>query len=215
VSEIDAQLEAGDAERAVTSCRSALDEFPDDPEIKELLKLAEKRLEKVNQAKERLNAAREALEGGRADEGLDLLREARRFDERNTVIKTLFVHALVERAHGFADSDWQQAAALVDEVYRQEPDYPALEGLRKKLETHKKNQFVGQFLPQRCREGPGSLSGRSGLDAVTGDAQAGGGRDGADSSPRGRGGGWARRPNDCSAAESEDAGPAKVQHPTA
>ncbi len=158
ITEIDELLEAGDAERAIEKCQAALEEVPDDPEISELLKLAEKKREKVSQAKVLLEQARTALDAGNIDEGLDLLREANRRDDRNRVIKAVFVHTLVEKANALADSDWQRAAVLVDEVNRQEPQHPALQGLRKKLETYKKQQFVDQFVDRaRVLQSAGSL----------------------------------------------------------
>ncbi|MBI1352777.1 MAG: protein kinase [Acidobacteria bacterium] len=146
IAEIKALLEEDAVDEALQLCQLAWNDSPDDPELEALRATASKRREVLSQVRGLIERAEQAAREGDHERRLDLLREARRLDEDSALSKAALVTALVERARALADSNWNAAAPLVDELTRARPDHPDLPALRQKLEERKRGQFVEQFL---------------------------------------------------------------------
>ena len=151
VEQIDKYLEAGDYDRAMKSVEGALAEFPGDAELLELDKLARKNQERGKQALELLDRAREAGEKGSFDQSLPLLREAYQLDPPNMVVRTILVNSLSEHARRLADSDWEAADSIVQEVLKISPQHAPAVSLAAQITDRKREELVAGRLSQARR----------------------------------------------------------------
>ncbi len=151
VEQADKYLEGGDYERAMQTVRGALAEFPGEAELLELEKLVRKNQERAGQALELLEKARDLGEKGEAGQALDLLREACQMDSRNTVIRTVLINSLLERARRLVDSDCEAADGLVREVLELEPKHAPALSLASRIGDRKRDDFIAWCLAQARR----------------------------------------------------------------
>ena len=152
VAQTDRYLEAGDYGRALKSVESALAEFPGEPELLELHQLVLKSQSRATEAQTLLAAARELSEKAAGEESLVQLRNAFELDPRNSVIRTVLVNSLLERAHGLvAKAEWEGAEATLGELLSIEPHHPAAESLAAQLGDHDQEEFTIWCLAQARR----------------------------------------------------------------
>ncbi|MEP7351894.1 MAG: protein kinase [Acidobacteriota bacterium] len=149
--EIDRLMQSGDHDRAVQATADALAEFPGDAELGELGKLAKKTQERGRQAQELLARAREASESERADEGLALLREAYQTDPKSSIIRTVLLNGLVERAGNLIGTDHETAEPLLREVLELDPEQASAKSLLSQVADRKREASVSASLAEARR----------------------------------------------------------------
>jgi eukaryotic-like serine/threonine-protein kinase len=142
VERIDKLLEAREFEKAADVGDNALAEFPDDPELKELEKLACKRIATGMEAAGMLQAGGAACLAGRHDEGLNLMRNAVDLDPADPVLRATLLDALVERARELGDKDARGSEALIVEILDLDPGNAFARDLRKERESSRRSEFV-------------------------------------------------------------------------
>ncbi|HTS48080.1 MAG TPA: protein kinase [Bryobacteraceae bacterium] len=166
VEQTDKYLEGGDYDRAMKTVQSALVEFPNEPELLELDKLVRKSQERAKQAVELLEHAREASEAGATRQSLELLHEAREFDPRNSVIRTVLVNTLLVHARNSVDSDCDAADAAVQEVLQLVPNHMQAQSLASQISDKKREDFISWCLTQARRlQTDGDITGALALAA--------------------------------------------------
>ena len=158
VEQITKYVEGGDYGRALLTAQNGLAEFPDDPGILELKTLAQMCQEGGRKAQELLASAQEAAEGGRLEQSIELLREARRMDPRNMIIRTVLVNSLLERGRRVVDTDWRTADGLVREALELEPNCAGAESLSSRIAERKLQYGVASPPPPAERTDPGLRS---------------------------------------------------------
>ena len=114
--QVDRYLEAKDFARALDAAEKGLAEFPGDPELTELAKLARRRVEATAESMKLLASGQEDFAQGRHDEGLAAMRRAYAADDGNTVIRAILADALAVRARALIETDWAAADRLVGEI---------------------------------------------------------------------------------------------------
>ncbi|HYM12455.1 MAG TPA: protein kinase [Bryobacterales bacterium] len=148
VEQIDRHLEAGDSSRALELVASALGEFPDDPELAEMEKLARQGVERAAEAQQLLARGQEAYTQGKTEEGIETLRRAYQLDERNPVIRAVLLDTLLERARAVLDSDWRAAEELTQQALDLDPAHALAKSLRTLAWDRKREEFVDKCVSQ-------------------------------------------------------------------
>jgi serine/threonine-protein kinase len=144
--QIDAQLEAGEYERALETARSALEEFPGDGELGPLEQLAMQGRERCAEAS-RLHAEGERLfDSGAFDEGLEALQRAYELDKRNDAIRISFANRLVGLAQKRVETDWRAAEVLVQRGLSLDPSHAGAKGVSLLLEDLRREDFLNQAI---------------------------------------------------------------------
>jgi serine/threonine-protein kinase len=160
VERVDKLLESREFEKAAGVAENALAEFPDDPEIKDLAKLAGKRIATGMEVAGMLQAGREACLAGKHEEGLNLMRAALDLDPGDPVLRATLLDTLAERARELADKDPHGSEALLGEVLQLDPDNASALSLRKEGEDARRSEFVYWCTEQARRlESGGDLEG--------------------------------------------------------
>ena len=151
VEQADKYLEGGDYARALQTVQNALAEFPGEPELLELEKLVRKNQERGRQALECLDRARELAEKGSPEQALEMLRQAHQLDPRNSVIRTVLINSLLDRARRLVDSEWEAADATLREVLELEPKHALAQSLASRITGRKRDDFISWCLSQARR----------------------------------------------------------------
>src|SRR5215469_11176724 len=116
VRQIDQQLEVGDYEKAQSTLREALDEFPGDRELTSLETSIVQGIEKRAEAGSRFEEGRMLCESGDYEEGISHLRKAAELDKRNWTIRAALLNALLDYGRSLLNKDWQSAKPLIQEA---------------------------------------------------------------------------------------------------
>ncbi len=148
---IDRLIESGDYEAASKAVDTALETYPGDPTIQELKRVADNSRERTRLASELLAEGREAIEAGEVDKGLDTLREARRTNEGDPIVRSVLANALVEQARAGLGDDREKAEALLSEALEHEPENHGAQALRGQLQDRKKEEFLTWALTEARR----------------------------------------------------------------
>lgn len=151
VEQMDKYLEGGDYERADQTVRSALAEFPGDAELLELEKLVRKNQESARQALDCLDRAHALSEKGAAEESLGAVREAHQLDPRNTVVRTVLLNSLLDKARRLVDSEWEAAETVIREVLELEPKHALAQSLATRIADRKRDEAISWCLSQSRR----------------------------------------------------------------
>ena len=163
VDRIDRLIEARDFDTAASVAQDAMAEFPDDLELKELERLACKRIATSMEAAEIVETGRKASLAGQRNEGLKLMREALDLDPANPTIRSTLLDALIERAREIADRDPSAADGLAEEIVQLDPENSFVAGLRNDREEAHRTEFVYWCTAQARRlqaagDGEGALA---------------------------------------------------------
>jgi tetratricopeptide (TPR) repeat protein len=143
VQQTDRWLEAGDYERALRSVEAALAEFPGEPDLLELGKVARKGCERAAEALQLLARARELSEQGGLEASLEPLRHAAQLDPRNTVIRTVLLNSLLDDARRqMQKPDWDSALARLKELLALDPSHAGAQSLASQISDRKHEEFV-------------------------------------------------------------------------
>lgn len=121
VEQIDWLLGAGDHAGASDLLRSAAAEFPDDPELVELEKLATQAAARGAEAQKLLLEAQGLSAEHRLTEAIAVLRRAQQIDDKNSVIRAALTGVLLEQARLTLDSDWRSAGELSQQALQLDP----------------------------------------------------------------------------------------------
>src|SRR5690606_28155705 len=127
---IDRLVEDSDYDAAAGVLDEALRAYPDDLAIQELQRLIDKSRERTRLSGELLATGREAIESGDVDSGLESLREARRANEGDPVVRSVLVNALVQQARSNLPGARDKAEALLVEALEYDPDNQAAQVMR-------------------------------------------------------------------------------------
>ncbi|MCB9384331.1 MAG: PEGA domain-containing protein [Bryobacterales bacterium] len=148
---IDRLVENSDFDGAGIAVAEALEAYPDDPTIQELQRLIDKSRERTRLASTLLTAGREAIESGEVDKGLDALREARRTNDGDPIVRSVLINALIEQARKRLSDDRDRAEALLAEALEYDPDNQTAQVLRGQLQDRKKEEFLTWALTEARR----------------------------------------------------------------
>ena len=98
VEQIDSCLHTSDYARALDLLEKAAAEFPNDPELHELEKLAQEGVQRKTEAQKLMTEGQELCAKQEFVEGTKLLRRAYELDENNSLTRAMLSNALVEQA---------------------------------------------------------------------------------------------------------------------
>ena len=142
VERIDRALDSSDYADAERLSQDGLREFPQNPELLALLRLARQGLERTREATSLFEQAKQQRKAGESDQAIVLLRQALDLDKRNIVIQNTLVNLLVERAHALLDTNWAAAEPLAAEAAQLDPDHPSVGKIISLIAQAKKQDYV-------------------------------------------------------------------------
>ncbi len=148
VEQIDTCLHSSDYARALDLLQSAAAEFPNDPELTELEKLAQEGLKRKAEAHRLMTEGQDLVAQQKSADGLNLLREAYELDENNALARAVLANALVEQAHSTVETDWREAEKLAKEALDLNPAHPMAKTIKTLILDHKKETFVEECVSQ-------------------------------------------------------------------
>jgi serine/threonine-protein kinase len=158
VEQVDRYFAAGKYAKARETCEEALQQFPDDPELKGLHGLAGQGIKRNAEASVLLHEGQELCSQQRYDEGLDALRKAEHLDPPNTAIHAALLGALVQRARDLMGKDWHLSEPLIKEAGEIDSGDPVVRALSSLIEDHKRQDAInGILLDARNLQGGGEL----------------------------------------------------------
>jgi serine/threonine-protein kinase len=156
VQQIDHALHANDFVHALELLKSALSEFPADPELTAQERIAQKGAERCGEAVRRFAEA-QVLYARNPIEGLDGLRSAYGLDNANLLIRASLIDALLQRASNI-DTDSSAAEALIKEVLALEPGNVQARNLQRVLADRNQERGIQLALSNsRLREEEGRI----------------------------------------------------------
>jgi eukaryotic-like serine/threonine-protein kinase len=160
IEQVDECLHSSDYGRALDLLQGAAAEFPGDPELTELEKLAQDGVGRKTEAQRLMSEGQELCAQQKAVEGIRLLREAYELDENNPFSRALLANALVEHAHATVEGDWREAEKLSKEALELNPSHPMAKTIRTLIQDRKRESFVDECVSQaRKLQASGDLAG--------------------------------------------------------
>jgi serine/threonine protein kinase len=151
VEQIERHLERKDFVAAHDTVKSAIEDFPDDAELVELGKTAERGLERWGEARKLFIAGREAYDGQRLEQATTLLRRAMELDDCEPGIRSLLMETLVRRAQLAHEQEPAAAEALLREALDIEPNHALAKGLLNAIEDERRVELIERCL-SRARQ---------------------------------------------------------------
>ena len=148
VEQIDACLHSSDYARALDLLQSAAEEFPNDPELTELEKLAQDGVRRKTEAHRLMTEGQDLVAQKKSADGLKQLRAAYELDENNSLARAVLANALVEQAHSIVEADWREAEKLAKEALDLNPAHPMAKTIKTLILDHKKETFVEECVSQ-------------------------------------------------------------------
>ncbi len=145
--QIDAATAAGDYPRALELCGSAEAEYPNDPELAQLKKLATESMARAGEAAKVLSEG-QTLSQTSFDEGMAAMRRALELDPHSHAIKAAIVEALAERARTLVETDWRAAELLIQQTLEMDPSNVLAKNLRIVAQDQKRDEVVNACLAQ-------------------------------------------------------------------
>lgn len=160
VEQIDSCLHTSDYARALDLLEKAAAEFPNDPELHELEKLAREGVERKTEAQKLMTEGQELCAKQEFVEGTKLLRRAYELDENNSLTRAMLSNALVEQAHSLVETNWREAEELARQALDLNPGHPMAKTIRTLVHDQKREAYVNESLSQaRKLQGTGDLAG--------------------------------------------------------
>lgn len=142
VEQIDRQREIGNYSRALELLQTAQAEFPNDPELVNLGKLAHEGNERATHAEQLLTQGQELCRQGKIEEGLETIRKAQKLDSRNPVVLAALRDMLVERAQISLDTDWRAAEAFAAQALELDPSHTLARSIRSQVQDRKREEEI-------------------------------------------------------------------------
>jgi eukaryotic-like serine/threonine-protein kinase len=160
VEQLDRHIASGDYARARDLARTALSEFPDDRELAGLERFAEAALKRAAEAEEWLQRGQQLCFDRQFAEGLAALEKATALDNRNPVIRSALLNALVEHARSVLGQDWRAAEPLVRQALALDATHPVARSLQGLIADYQRQEAVSDCISKaRELQGEGNLSG--------------------------------------------------------
>ncbi len=158
VEQVDRSFGAGQYAKARGLCEEGLQQFPDDPELKGLLSLAEQGIKRSAEASVLLGQGQELCAQQKHDEGLAALRRAEHLDPPNTAIRAALMSELIQRARQLIGKDWHESEPLVREASEIDSSDPVVRALSSLIDDHKRQDSINALLLEaRTLQGSGDL----------------------------------------------------------
>lgn len=148
VEQINIYLHSSDCARALDLLRGTAAEFPDDPELSDLEKLAQLGVERKAEADRLITESQELFAQQKSGQAIEALREAYQMDKNNSLARTILANALVEHAHAMVETDWREAESLAREALELNPAHPTAKNIRSLVFEQKKTNFVEECILQ-------------------------------------------------------------------
>jgi hypothetical protein len=159
IEQIDDCLHSSEYGRALELLQAAGTEYPNDPELSEMEKLAHDGVERKTEAHRLMTEGQELCAQKKSAEGIPLLRKAYELDENNPFGRAVLANALVEQAQAVVESDWHEAEKLAREALDLNPSHPMAKTIRTQIQDQKRETFVGECVAQaRKLQASGDLS---------------------------------------------------------
>src|SRR5580700_276985 len=160
IEQIDSCLHSSDYARALDLLREAAAEFPSDPELAELEKLAHDGVKRKAEAQRLMTEGQELFAQHKSADGIKLLREAYELDENNSLSRAVLANALVEQARATVENDWREAEKLAREALDLNPGHPMAKTIRTLILDQKRETYVEECVSQaRKLQSSGDLAG--------------------------------------------------------
>jgi eukaryotic-like serine/threonine-protein kinase len=160
VEQVDRHIASGDYARARELARTALSEFPDDRELAGLERFAEAALKRAAEAEEWLQRGQQLCFDRQFAEGLEALEKAATLDNRNPVIRSALLNALVEHARSMLGQDWRAAEPLVRQALALDGTHPVARSLQGLITDYQRQEAVSDCISKaRELQGEGDLAG--------------------------------------------------------
>jgi serine/threonine protein kinase len=160
VAHVDRQLHLGNYASALELLERAGAEYPGDPELAELEKLARQGVERTTEAAKLLELGQRLCAEKRFEEGIELLRKAQQLDETNPAVRAATVTGLVERAQSVLDTDWRAADDYVRQALELDPSSALGKSLRTLAQDRKRDEAVSQCISRaRQKQSGGDVPG--------------------------------------------------------
>ena len=151
VEQVDRQLEAGDYDRALELLRSAVAEFPDDPEMAALGELASQSQTRAEEGQQLFRQGQELCGQRQYEQGIEMLRRAHDMDPHNRVIRAFLLETLLEHARAVLDTDWRTAETLCQQALDLDPGHSLAKGVRGMALDRKREDEVGHWVAEARR----------------------------------------------------------------
>jgi eukaryotic-like serine/threonine-protein kinase len=148
IEQVDNCLHSSDFSRALDLLQGAAAEFPEDEELRGLLKLARDGVERQAEAQRLLTEGQELCAQQKAAEGIPILRKAFELDENSSVSRAVLANALVEHARSLVEADWREAESLAKEAFHLNPTHPMSKMLRTLILDQKRETYVTECVAQ-------------------------------------------------------------------
>ncbi len=162
IEQVDESLHSSDYSRALDLLHGGAGEFPNDPELEQLGKLAQDGVQRKTEAHRLISDGQTLCGQGNAADGINLLRQAYRLDENDSIARAVLANALVEQAHALVETDWKEAEKLSKEALDLNPGHPMAKTIRTLILDQKREAFVDESVSQaRKLQASGDLAGAS------------------------------------------------------
>lgn len=164
VDKIEQSRAPGQWGRAAEAVRQALDQFPDDLELRELETIVAEGSARAAEANDLVIQGRGMIDdSSKIVDGLDLLRKAYRLDPRNLIVSNTFHDALLKHAQRLIDKDWRAAEPVVEEALKVKPSDNVVAGLMTLIDDRRRSESVGRIVSEaRQHERSGDYDGAIG-----------------------------------------------------
>ena len=159
IEQIKIYLQASDYSRALDLLRGTAAEFPNDAELSELEKLAQKGLQRRADADRLITESQELFSQQKYGKALQLLREAYELDKTNSLARSILANALVEHAYSIVETNWWEAETLANEALALNPAHPTAKTIHSRILEQKTKGSVEEWVSQtRKLQSSGNLS---------------------------------------------------------
>ena len=148
VEQIDTCLHSSDYAHALDLLQGAAAEFPNDPELMELEKLAQDGIKRKIEAHRLMTEGQELCARQKPADGIKLLREAYELDENDPISRAVLSNALVEQAHSTVENDWREAEKLARDALDLNPGHPMAKTIRTLILDKKRETFIAECVSQ-------------------------------------------------------------------
>ncbi len=158
VEQIKACLKSGDYSRALELVRGQAVEFPNDPDLSELEKLAQDGVKRKAEADRLITESQELFAQQKSSEAIQLLRKAYELDKHNSLARAILANALVEHAQSIVETDWLEAETFANQALALNPAHPTAKTIHSTVAEKKKSSSVEDWETQaRKRQSSGDL----------------------------------------------------------
>ncbi|MFZ0731079.1 MAG: hypothetical protein WAM79_02025 [Candidatus Sulfotelmatobacter sp.] len=148
VEQVNGCLRSGEYSRALDLLRGAAADFPNDPKLAELEKLAHDGIQRKAEADRLITDSQELFARQKSAEAIQLLRKAYELDKRNSLARSILANALVEHAHSVVETNWLEAEKLTKQALDLNPAHPTAKTIHSLIVDQKKNSSVEDWVKQ-------------------------------------------------------------------